>query len=427
MLARQPELRAYTVYLIYSGVFALASALIVTVNLVYQVETARLNPLQLVLVGTVLEVMAFLFQVPTGILADVYSRRLAVVLGVFLYGLAFVLEGSFPRFDVILASQVLFGIGATLTDGAEQAWLTDEVGEARVGHALLRGTQVGLLGGLLGAVASVAFASIRLNLPIVIGGALSIAIAAFLFFFMPEQHFHPARQDEVPTWRHMGRTFLDGVRVVRGRAVLIVILTIGLFYGLYSEGVDRLSPAHILKDFSLPGLGPLQPVAWFGVISIASTLLTLVVSEVVRRKVDTSNQKTLVRALFVINLVGIVGLLVFALAGNFYIALVALLLFKGYRSVNEPIYITWLARNIDAKVRATVISMRGQIDALGQIVGGPPVGSIGTVFSIRLALTMCSLILSPVLLLYAVVMRRTKREDAAVAVEEGEDQSEPVS
>jgi MFS transporter, DHA3 family, tetracycline resistance protein len=426
MLARQSRLNAYVVYLIYSGVFALAGALIVTVNLVYQVETARLNPLQLVLVGTVLEATAFLLQVPTGVLADVYSRRLAVVLGVFLFGLAFVLEGSFPRFDVILAAQILFGIGATLTDGAEQAWLADEVGEARVGHALLRGTQVGLLGGLLGSVVSVAFASLRLNLPIVIGGALSIVIAVFLVFFMPEQHFHPARQDEVPTWRHMGRTFLDGLRAVRGRSVLIVILAIGLFYGLYSEGVDRLSPAHILKDFSLPSLGPLQPVAWFGVISIASTLLTLAASEIVRRTVDTTNQKTLVRALFVINLVGIAGLLVFALAGNFYLALAALLLFRGYRSVDEPFYVTWLARNIEPKVRATVISMRGQIDAFGQIVGGPPVGALGTVFSIRLALTVCSLILSPVLLLYAFVMRKARRENTAAQLEE-EDQATPVS
>ena len=178
-------------YLIYSGITSFSFSLIFTVNLVYQVEAARLNPLQLVLVGTVLEYVAFVCQVPTGVLADIYSRRSAVILGILLFGLAFVIEGSFPRFDVILASQILFGIGATLSDGAEQAWITDEVGEERIGHVFLRSTQVGLLAGILGAVMSVGLAGIRINLPIVIGGVLSIGVAGFLLLFMPENNFHP--------------------------------------------------------------------------------------------------------------------------------------------------------------------------------------------------------------------------------------------
>ena len=39
-------------------------------------------PLQLVLVGTTLELACFLFEIPTGIVADLYSRRLSVVIGV---------------------------------------------------------------------------------------------------------------------------------------------------------------------------------------------------------------------------------------------------------------------------------------------------------------------------------------------------------
>jgi DHA3 family tetracycline resistance protein-like MFS transporter len=362
------------VYLIFSGVTSLSGSLISTVNMVYQVETARLNPLQLVLVGTVLEFVAFVCQVPTGVLADIYSRRLAVILGTLLFGMAFVLEGSFPRFDVILVSQILFGIGATLSDGAEQAWITDEVGEMRIGHVFLRSTQVGLLAGLLGAIISVGLASIRINIPIVIGGALSIGVAGFLLLFMPENNFHPISKAERRTWRDMGNTFRSGLHVVRGRPILITILLIALFYGLYSEGFDRLWTAHFLTNFTFPTLGQLKPVVWFGIISVVGTLLTLGATEVVRRWVNIAQQRILIRALFVINFLGIVCLLVFALAGNFFLAVAAVLLFKVFRTVNDPVYTTWLTQNIEAKVRATVISMRGQVDAFGQIVGGPPVG-----------------------------------------------------
>ncbi len=410
MLVHKWRLSAYTVYLIFSGATSLSFSIIFTVNMVYQVEVAKLNPLQLVLVGTVLEGAAFVCQVPTGVLADMYSRRLAVILGIFLFGLAFILEGSFPRFDVIVACQILFGVGATLMDGAEQAWIADEVGEGRVGHVFLRSTQVGLLAGLLGAAISVGLGSVRLNLPIVIGGALSVVIAVFLLFFMPENNFHPIPKTERRTWRDMGNTFRSGLRVVRGRPILITILLIALFYGLYSEGFDRLWTAHFLTNFTFPPLGQFKPVVWFGIISVVGTLLTLGATEVVRRWIDIAHHRILIRVLFVLNTLGVVSILIFALAGNFYLAIAAVLLFKVFRTVNEPIYTTWLIQNIDAKVRATVISMRGQVDAFGQIVGGPPVGYIGTAYSIRAALVAASAILSPVLLLYAYVARKSKEK-----------------
>lgn len=410
MLVHKSKLSAYTVYLIFAGATSLSFSIISTVNMVYQVEVAKLNPLQLVLVGTFLEGTAFVCQVPTGVLADIYSRRLAVILGIFLFGLAFIIEGSFPRFDVIMACQILFGVGATLMDGAEQAWITDEVGEERVGHVFLRSTQVGLLAGLLGAVISVGLGSLRLNLPIVIGGALSVVIGVFLLFFMPEDNFHPTPKTERRTWRVMGNTFRSGVRVVRGQSILITILLIGLFYGLYSEGFDRLWTAHFLADLSFPSLGQFKPVVWFGIISVMGTLLTLGATEAVRRWINIAHHRTLIRALFVLNALGVMSILIFALAGNFLLAVATVLLFKVFRTLNEPIYTTWLAQNIDAKVRATVISMRGQVDAFGQIIGGPPVGYVGSAFSIKAALVASSALLSPVLLLYAYAARKSKEK-----------------
>src|SRR2546428_6238835 len=173
------RLSAQSVYLIFSGASSLFFATIVTVNLVYQVEVAKLNPLQLVLVGTALETVCFLCQVPTGVLADVYSRRLAIIVGICLVGVGFIIEGSFPNFVAILLAQSLFGIGATFTDGAEQAWITDEVGEDNIGPIFMRSTQIGLLGGLVGALLGVGLASIRLNLPIIVGGALDVLLGVF--------------------------------------------------------------------------------------------------------------------------------------------------------------------------------------------------------------------------------------------------------
>ena len=195
MFARPKKLGAYPTYLILGGASAFFTTIIVTLNSVYQLQVAHLNPLQLVLVGTVLEISCFLTQVPTGVLADVYSRRLAIIIGIFLIGVGFILEGAIPRFETILLAQVIWGIGATFTDGADSAWITDEIGEERVGNAFLRASQIGQVAALVAIPISVALGSERLNLPILLGGGLYLLLGVFLIVFMPEQGFKPTPRE----------------------------------------------------------------------------------------------------------------------------------------------------------------------------------------------------------------------------------------
>src|SRR5512138_3652675 len=146
----QLKLNARFVYLfIEFSASAFFSMIFVTASL-YEATVAGLSPVQLILVGTTLEFSAFVFEVPTGIVADVYSRRLSIIIGYVLMGVGFLVEGFFPAFLPILLAQVIWGLGYTFTSGATQAWITDEVGEQDANKLFLRGTQVGLFASLVG-------------------------------------------------------------------------------------------------------------------------------------------------------------------------------------------------------------------------------------------------------------------------------------
>ena len=125
------ELPASTVYLVMEGAWGLLFYLMATVASVYRIIEADLNGFELVLVGTVLEGTTLIFEVPTGVVADAISRRLSILVGTFLTGLGFLIEGSIPRLIPILLAQVLWGIGYTFISGADVAWITDEIGEDR--------------------------------------------------------------------------------------------------------------------------------------------------------------------------------------------------------------------------------------------------------------------------------------------------------
>jgi MFS transporter, DHA3 family, tetracycline resistance protein len=391
---------AYPVYLIYSGAWALFFSIIVTVNLVYQVETVGLSPLQLVLVGTTVEATTFLFEVPTGVVADVYSRRLSVIIGVVLTGAGFMIEGLAPTFAGVLLAQVVWGIGYTFTSGAGEAWIVDEVGEANAGPVLLRGSQAAQLGGLVGAPISVALASVALNVPIVAGGALYVLLAVFLALRMPETAFRPTPRGERSSWQAMLHTTAEGARLVRGRPLLLTILLVAAVLGAASEGFDRLSTAHFIDTIGLPALGGLQPVVWFGVFSVVGSLLGIAGVGVMRRRLDMKSNTAVTRALFALTAVRIAATVFFALTGAFAVAVAAYLIGGLSRRVTYPIYAAWLNRQIDSRLRATVLSMNGQSDALGQIAGGPAIGALGNV-SLRAAIAASGLLLVPALALYA--------------------------
>src|SRR6188472_3834338 len=136
--------RPHAVYYLLGGGTSFFLVLAFTLNQVYYVTVVGLSPLQMVLVGTVLEATCFLLEIPTGIVADLHSRRLSVLLGVLLIGAGMLLQGLVPTFAAVLVAQVVWGTGSTFLSGADEAWITDEIGENAVGPVFTRETQLSL-------------------------------------------------------------------------------------------------------------------------------------------------------------------------------------------------------------------------------------------------------------------------------------------
>lgn len=407
------RLDAYRLYLLMGGAAALFSSMIFIGLTVYYVQIVGMNPLQLVLVGTVLEGTVLLFEIPTGILADTYSRRLSVIIGYALIGVCYLIQGWLPIFAIIILAEIVRGIGETFLSGASSAWIADEIGEERVGLAYLRHNQVSRMGSFAGIGLGTALAAIHLPLPILLGGALQIGLSLFLLFAMPETGFHPTQHTsgEAP-WRAMRRIAQDGMGIVRGRPVVWMLVLVGVVFGAFSEGVDRLGEAHFLTTFTFPTWPDVPPVVWIGMINAVGMLLSIGVAEMLIRRWQHHSKRRL-GLLILVNSGGIIlAVVAFGLAPNFGVALVAAWTVGVLRSIQYPVATTWLNQHLPSRVRATVLSMMGQADALGQVVGGPVVGLVG-LRSLRAALVFAGLILTPALALYS---RGVKLEETATTL-----------
>lgn len=396
------KLDAAFVYLFAMLVFGAANKMVATTHIIYRVQVLSLDALQLVLLGTMLEVTIFLFEVPTGIVADVYSRRLSTIIGIFLVGVGHAMEGLTSLFSVALAAQFVWGLGTTFISGAFAAWVTDEVGLEKVGNVFVRASQLSLFGSLLAIPVAVVLSIQSLSWPYFAGGVLFVLLALFLAFFMGERGFTPVPKNERQGWGSMVTTFTAGLSLARSRPVLITFAVIGLFVGLYSEAWDRLAEPYLLQTFSFPSFKGVQltPIEWFGILNVAFILSGIVANEIAKRRVDTTHGPALLRALQRIYAGMVIAMVFFSLTGQFYLAVAAMVTFSGLRAVTFPLTNAWINQQIDSKVRATVLSMAGQIDALGEMGGGPILGSIGRLVSMRAALIVSAFTLSATVPLY---------------------------
>ena len=363
----------------------------------YETVTAGLNPLQLMVVGAALVLSRLVFELPTGVVADLYSRRLSIVVGFALIGLSEIIEGLLPLFVPIVLAQAVWGLGYTFTSGATQAWLSDEIGEERANRAFLTANRYDLSGNVVGVLAGMVLGSLTsVSTLILVSGVGWIALGVLLIFLMSEQGFRPVRMEERNTFQHMADTLRKGVRTVRLRPALLAILGVGLFYGMIA-GFDRLWVWHLVNKFDLPVLFGNNPLAFFGVLEFGGILLSIVLTRQVEKRFDTLQPRRVGRLMLVVTATIAVSIAAFgwspflALAAGFYMIIYSL------QELTDPLMMAWMNQRLDPDVRATILSMTGQAESIGQVTGSLVIGLLANIFTVPLALFFCGGLLAPAL------------------------------
>ena len=379
---------------------------------VYLVSELHLSPLQLVLMGTAMEAAVFLFEVPTGVVADTYSRRLSLVIGYLGMGVAWLAVGLVSAPWLIIALWAGWGLAYTFTSGAEEAWIADEVGADKVGPIFLRAARWGQAGAVVGLLLQVAVGIQSLRAGVILGGVFTILCGIGCILFMPETGFRRRpRAERANAFAEMRTTAVTGARYAWAAPVIVLLAAADLFMGASSEAFDRLKEAHFLRDVGLPAVGSLDPVVWFGIFWLVGMLLNIAAIGGLIKRVESGGRQSIARYLFGFTALQLIAMLIFAMTGSTWLAIAGLLGVFFARNMAMPLYTTWLNEQItDSSVRATVLSLTGQADAIGQAGGGPVLGAIGNVWGIRAALATGALAIGPALGLYARAIAHHGRE-----------------
>ncbi|WP_419907274.1 hypothetical protein [Candidatus Poriferisodalis sp.] len=402
--------------------------------MVWWVVDLRLSPFRLAVLGTALVLSILVTETPTGVVADLYSRKYSVVAAYVVMGSAMALGPVTELFGVLVIWQVLWGVGWTLQSGAATAWMTDEIahhashshrsaammpvepstsgddsGAADGGdpsrqvdglivrHAVFR--SVGVMVGLVAATAMGAW-SVRGSMAVM--GLFAIAAAGYLAVTMPEAGFESPRRRaggaprpaRTSAWKDAITLWKRGARLVRlNPSLLAVTLSAAVAAGAW-EANDRLSVLRLF-ELGLIELDGREAVLFFGATWFVMSALAIPTMTWLRRHLERSqaDQRSARRDAFLLArflMVAAAGALALALSPWFAVALIGWAILDVAGETAYSLTEAMANRHADSSVRATVVSFVGQSQAVGEVSIGLALGTVAQIVSVPFALAIAA-------------------------------------
>lgn len=357
------------------------------------VDDLQLEPYQLALLGTALELSGIIGEIPTGAVADLVSRRLSIIASFVLMGPILALAGVVESFWLIALTQIGWGLAWTLHSGADVAWLTDELrNPERVDRLLTSRAKVQLAANALGVPIALALvATTTRTTAIVVAGASISAWGLVLALTMPETGFERTAKAAAAEFK---RIVGVGTRLTARTRPLRLLAISSLFYGLGSGVVDHLDLARLV-EVGIPS--DIDEVFLYGALALVQAGAGIVLIRLIeRRLIDVPAA----RVLSLLMLLAGAAIAVTAGANVGWAIFVGLVMQEALRMTAEP-FITMIANShSESDVRATMLSFMSQAYAGGEILSGVLLGvlasvaGIGTAFAVGAAIVVVSSMIS---------------------------------
>ena len=349
------------------------------------------SPLELSTLFFVWSASALIFEVPSGVLADRYSRKRLLVISGVLKGAAFIPWWFAPDFSGYLTGFVVWSMGSSLVSGTSESFLYDTLrtaphakGEDR-GFARIYGR--GMVASSFGVATALAGGGYLAEHGYAWPLALSIAAPWFAALIVAIAFVEPPRGDATRHENVFG-TLAAGVAEVRRSRVLLYIVamfaTLVTAYGVIDE---YLGP--FLNEKPAFTLGAV------GLVYAASFTTRTIGMEVAHRLPFRS-----LRAIANLFAIGTLGLGVTALTNDLWLVVTYGWYFAA-SSAAEVLLQTRLQHEIDGSARATVTSIAKMAQHGAELLFYLYIGTIAQLWSFQTALAAVAVLTFTLAIVFA--------------------------
>jgi MFS family permease len=329
----------------------------------------------------------FLFEAPTGAVADFLGRKTSLALGALLGGTAAFLYTSRPLLAVFVAAEALFALAFTFQSGADEALAYDSlkaIGRQKDSKRILSRMESFKLGGILFASLTGGFIADRwgLTAPLRATG-VAIFFSLFIVLWVREPGTGKGKSKKTS----YGKILRDGIRFFMGHKILWLLT-------LEAAAVNALAWCIIWLNQPLLQQNGLA-LKYFGAVqALAITGQILLLSHVGFLERLFGSKRALLTA------GGIVtgaAYLVLGWAHSLWIVIPAIVLAFTFGLTRLPLFSSYMNKYIPSDKRATVLSVSSMIRTFAIFLSMITVGSglvFGSIQSMAIILGTCLVALS---------------------------------
>ena len=376
--------RTYLTLLLFN---TLAASLIWGINTLFLLD-AGLNNLEAFAANAFFTAGFVLFEIPTGVVADLWGRRVSYLLGLFTLAISTVLYlfmwyTSAP-FWAWAGASLFLGLGFTFISGAFEAWLADALVHAgdkdKLESVLAKGEVVEGVAMLAGSVAGGAIAqATNLGVPYVIRAVLLVVNLVVAAILMKDLGFTPVKgtraTEEIKSILRASIKYGLRNRPVRWLMFAAPFTSGVTIYAFYAMQPYLLELYGNKQAYGIAGLA----AAIVAGAQIAGGLLVPHVSRVFTRRTSV---------LLTCEGISVVVLAVIGFVPNFWIAVTLLVLWGLMFAAVTPIRQAYLNALIPSEQRATVLSFDSLFGSTGGVVIQPVLGKAADAWGYPISYTL---------------------------------------
>lgn len=338
--------------------------------------------LQIGILGTILEIVRFITEVPFGVVADKYGRKMALSLSSVLNFIGVVLliiSTSSSEYLILILSTIVMGFADSFESGAVSAWLADYLimnnRSEQIESQLTKTYIIMIIGSIIGAVSISILCEINPIIPFYISAALFMGSFVTARFFMIETLSQMNGENEVP---------LSGIQIlkksyknIRSSKHLRLLSYCFMFYAFGLDGIERFYQTFLNgKGFN---------IAWVSNIFIISSLLSIALM-LWQNKLTKNIKKPLLVVGF--SKIIMAGCVVLALYTGNIVSYVLIVLFFTLEISIKPILQTYLNNQIESEIRATTLSFFELVGSFGEMFAGFGIGALMKYFGEKMGFSI---------------------------------------
>ncbi len=357
----------------------LAASLIWGINTLFLLD-AGLSNLEAFAANAFFTAGMVLFEVPTGIVADMVGRRASYLLGTvtlaastLLYVLLWRMEAPFWEWAIV---SMLIGLGFTFFSGAVEAWLVDALTATGFTGGLdpvfARGQIVSGVAMLAGSVAGGFIAQqTSLGVPFVLRGAVLAVMFVVAFRLMHDIGFTPEKGGSVPTEvARIASASIDyGWRVPAVKWLMVEALFTG-GVGIY---VFYALQPYLLELYGDPDA--YQVAGLVAAIVAGAQILGGIAAPWLRRLFRRRTSALIAAGALSAAALGLIGL-----ADSFWPVIGLIVVWGLMFAASRPIRQTYLNGLIPSQQRATILSFDSLMGSTGGVWAQPVLGRAADVW-----------------------------------------------